>query len=187
MDLLEKLKTMCRNIENQAIIYYNFKPRVKCKVKLIDKKEARNTGFAYYRDNVAYFNPVIKHLNNEDIKLIIIHEVVGHHLHPKNRKVSETERCATYCEVNFSRFLKISEKTIRIWKNYIKCRDLLDRNKEIRKKNISVKEKIVIAKNIFRVLPKKYVRYKVEISRVIEEPGTLKYYTTGPKGKACRC
>ena len=149
-------------------------------------KKHMDEGFAYYtpRSHTMHVNPRMRRLKIDDWYIIILHELIGHHLHPYQKTRANAERCAMACEANWAKFFGVEEAAAR-WYRYRKARAQLDRS--INHTEKLSRENYAIAKQIFSSIPVRMVNLRVELLRVMNMPGSLKEYVIGPKGPQCGC
>ena len=86
--------------------------------------DARREGFAYYTPatGTVHVNPcALTRLREADWYVLAIHEVVGHHLHPRDYGRAAGERCALECESAWARHWGVEAEAAE-WRAYREAR-----------------------------------------------------------------
>ena len=157
------------------------------------QEESRREGFAVYIGRTLRVNRAALRLTPQDWRVLLIHEIGGHHLQTirqdaRHRTIRETsavmaaeERCAVMCEEKWARLFGVRD-TVRQWRRYRRARGRLDRAVRLGRVQTAAQ-----ARRVFHDVPKRLVRPAAELRRVRERPGEVQGYLRGNPRQSPDC
>ena len=186
---LRRFRAVCRRVERAARLKARHRgARRPVRVRAMAAGDARREGFAYYTPatGTVHVNPcALTRLREADWYVLAIHEVVGHHLHPRDYGRAAGERCALECESAWARHWGVEAEAAE-WRAYREARAALDRTVD-RTRGWAAAPNRAAARRAFARVPRRMVRVSVELRRVLESPGAVREYLEGPLDGRCAC
>lgn len=168
-------------------------PKYRLRLRCMGQEESRREGFAVYIGRTLRVNRAALRLTPQDWRVLLIHEIGGHHLQTirqdaRHRTIRETsavmaaeERCAVMCEEKWARLFGVRD-TVRQWRRYRRARGRLDRAVRLGRVQTAAQ-----ARRVFHDVPKRLVRPAAELRRVRERPGEVQGYLRGNPRQSPDC